>query len=204
MSYFVYKGKKHTISEEAMAEIIELGKFLENRNGTTLSEIDVGETFKIGDMEFVVLEHLNGETAVVSKGLYGELRFGDNNNYNGSNVDNKCNEIAKTIENIVGEENLCEHGVDLTANNGMKCYGEITRKVSLLTAEKVRRYAEILMKHHLCEWYWLATASGTKKWGTDSYALCVAPTGSIIGNNGYSSYYRVRPFCILKSSIFVS
>ena len=204
MSYFVYKGKKHTISDEAMAEIIELGKLLENRNGTTLSEIDVGETFKIGDMEFIVLEHLNGETAVVSKGLYGEMRFGDNNNYNGSNVDNKCNEIAKTIENIVGEENLCEHGVDLTANNGMKCYGEITRKVSLLTAERVRRYAEILMKHQLDEWYWLATASGTKKWGTDNYVLCVAPSGFINYYDCCDCNFGLRPFCILKSSIFVS
>ena len=169
-----------------------------------LADVPVGETFKIGSREFVVLEHSGGTTAVILKNLLKNQQFGTNNNYDGSYVDATCNKFADEIEESVGKGNLCLHTVDLTADDGLKCYGSIRRKASLLTTEKYRRFVYTLDKHKLAAWWWLATAYSTPAHGYERAVKCVAPSGCVnyiycnIDDSG------VRPFCILKSNIFVS
>ncbi len=169
-----------------------------------LADIPVGEPFKIGKHEFFVLEHRNGTTAIMLKSLLRESeKFGDNNNYDGSNVDKICNDFAKEIANIVGEENIVEHTVDLTSDDGLDDYGKIKRKMSLLTCELYRKYVRILDKFKLDKWWWLATPFSTPTHDDADWIKCVSPRGSV---NGYyhDSNGGVRPFCILKSNIFVS
>ena len=200
--YLMHNGKKYEISTETATE---LARIFGNKDTPRLSDFAVGDIVNIEDMEFLVLEQLDGKTAVIFKGLlYEREQFGNNNNnYDGSNVDNLCNEVATKIAKIVGEENIYEHEVDLTANNGMKCYGTIMRKASLLTVERVRKYADVLSEHSTNKWEWLSTPCGTQKWGTKDWILCVAPSG-YFDNYGYGNYFGVRPFCILNSNIFVS
>ena len=103
----------------------------------------------------------------------------------------------------MGAENLIGHTVDLTADDGLKCYGSVTRKMSLLTAEQYRKYVYLIDEHKLDKWWWLATAWSTPKHDDTSWIKCVSPRGNIY----YGIYDRnsgVRPFCILKSNIFVS
>ena len=198
--YLMYNNTKYEISEETAEE---LARIFGNKE-TTLSDVEVGKTFKIGDMEFIVLEHLDGSTVVIAKDLFCEdIKYGTNNNYDGSAADYLCNDIAQKIADIIGEDNIVGHELDLTANNGMKCYGSITRKVALPTAEQVRKYAYILAEYKIDDWWWLATASGTPKWGTTDYVLCVSRAG-LLGIINFSFLCGVRPFCILKSSISVS
>ena len=173
-------------------------------DGTKLSEIPEGDTFKIGKYEFVVLEHSKETTAVILKGLLIEKKqFGNNNNFAGSYVDKECQKLGDEIADIVGSENLVEHTVDLTSDNGLKDYGKARRKISLLTAELYRRYVYILDKFKPEKWWWLATAYSTKTHGDVSWVKCVSPSGDICYYS-YDYYYGVRPFCILNSSIFVS
>ena len=171
---------------------------------TKLSDVATNETFKIGKNEFVVLEHRGETTAVIRKGLLiKSSAFGENNNYDGSTVDGLCNRFAEEIADLVGKENLVEHAIDLTSDDGLKDYGKIRRRVSILTADLYRRYVEILDKHKINEWWWLATAYSTPAHGNDSWVKCVSPSGSI-SSCSYCSGRGVRPFCILKSNIFVS
>lgn len=169
-----------------------------------LADVPVGETFKVGNHEMVVLEHSGDTTAVILKDLLPDQKFGSNNNYAGSDVDKTCIEFSKGLEMLVGEDNLCLHTVDLTSDDGLKCYGSVKRKASLLTTEKYRRYVYILDKHKPDNWWWLATPFSTSAHGHTSAVKCVAPSGCV----GYSSFddggNGVRPFCILKSHIFVS
>ena len=169
-----------------------------------LADVPVGETFKVGNYEMVVLEHSGDTTAVVLKDLLPDQPFGDNNNYNGSDVDKTCLKFAAEVEAIVGRENLCMHTVDLTADDGLKCYGSVKRKASLLTAEKYRRFVYVLDKHKLDAWWWLATAFSTPVHDCLSSVKCVAPSGCVGRSCNNRGYYGVRPFCILKSHIFVS
>lgn len=171
---------------------------------TKLADITVGETFKIGEHEFIVLEHSKETTAVILKDLLFERNeFGKTNNYKSSYVDKVCNEFANTISNIIGSENLIEHTVDLIADDGLKEYGTIKRRMSLLTANLYRRYVEILDNHKIGQWWWLATAYSTQKHENANWVKCVSPCGDI-GSSRYDSNDGVRPFCILNSNIFVS
>ena len=171
----------------------------------TLSEFAAGELVTIGGVDFVVLEHLDGETALITKDCIGaETTFGENNNnYAESIVNDICESFAEMLEDTVGEENLVEFDVDLTSDDGLKDYGQIRRKCALITADMYRRYVEILDQHNPKKYWWLATPHSTKRHGNDSWVKCVSPSG-IIFNGICNSVNGVRPFCILKSHIFVS
>jgi len=172
--------------------------------GVRLADIAVSNTFHIGKHEFVVLEHSGDTTAVICRELLVDsMVFGKNNRYDGSNMDAECNKFADEIAAIVGTENLVDHTVDLTADDGLKDYGKIRRRASLLTADLYRRYVEILDEHKISKWWWLATPHSTKRHENDSWVKCVAPSGGIV-YRGYYYDYGVRPFCIFKSNIFVS
>ena len=171
---------------------------------TKLSNIAVGKTFKIGDYEFIVLEHAKETTAVILKNLLFENKeFGKNNNYQGSYVDNLCNDFAKEVSKIVGKDNLIEHTIDLTSDDGLKDYGKVKRFASLLTTDLYRRYVEILDKHKINKWWWLATPYSTPTHEDSAWIKCVTPYG-ILGNYGYIGNIGVRPFCIFNSDIFIS
>lgn len=168
-----------------------------------LADVPVGETFKIGSHEMVVLEHSGDTAAVILKNPLKDQQFGTSNNYDGSYVDKICNKFAEEIEPAVGKDNLCLHTVDLTTDDGLKCYGSVKRKASLLTAEKYRRFVYALDKHKSDSWWWLATALSTPAHGNKTSVKCVAPSGFVSHGVDFVSI-GVRPFCILKSHIFVS
>ena len=174
-------------------------------NEKKLSTLEPGECFKIGGQEFVVQKQGGGAgTAAFLRALLpGRHRFGVNNNYAGSNVDRICCEFADALEKAAGEEILLEHEVDLTSDDGLKDYGSVSRKASLLTCDQYREYVEVLDLYQPDRWWWLATPWSTPKHSDDWGCKCVSPSGGI----HFDFYYYgggVRPFCIFKSSIFVS
>lgn len=170
-----------------------------------LSSIPEGSTFKIGNCSLIVLEHKDdGSSVVISKDLIHESeKFGGNNNYNGSNLDEACNFFAETIGAVVGRDNLVEFELDLTSDDGLDDYGTINRKAAPLTANMYRKYVCTLDKYKVKRLWWLATAYSTPTHDDDTWVKCASPSGSITGN-GYCCGNGVRPFCILKSDIFVS
>ena len=198
-NYICLNGVKTELTQE---QVSEMQKSF-GGSPLRLSEIPLGETFKIGQHEFVVLEHGSGTTAVILKGLlYEEKRFGSNNNFEGSAVDELCAAFTSEISGIIGSDNLVEHTVDLTSDDGLKDYGKIKRRMSLLTTELYRRYVNVLDEHKLNKWWWLATPYSTPTHEDSDWVKCVSPRGYL-----YIDYYGVcgvRPFCILKSNIFVS
>lgn len=200
-NYIMFKGQKIELTE---GQIAQLNQMVENPN-IKLVDIPAGEPFKIGKNEFAVLEQLGDRTAVILKELLKDNEeFGDCNNFKDSNADHICSAFATEIGNIIGLENLLVHTVDLTSDDGLKCYGTVERRMSLLTTEQYRHYVEILDKHKLDKWWWLATPYSTPKHENDEWVKCVSPSG-IIGYNDCNRHFSgVRPFCILKSDIFVS
>ena len=199
-NYLSLNGKEIALTD-AQVEDIKKSFGLGSKE---LGKVDVGKTAKLGEFEFVVLEHSAETTAVILKGLYKEgEEFGENNNFDGSYADRHCKEFEKELAKIIGSENIIEHRVDLTADDGLKCYGTVRRKVSLLTAGLYRRYVYILDEYNPEKWWWLATPHSTPKHCGYNWVKCVAPSGGI-SDDDYLDFSGVRPFCILKSSIFVS
>ena len=200
-NYIVINNHRIELTEEQVNQIIAA----HNPGIPTikLSTIPAGDTFKIGVHEFIILEQSGDTTAVILKDLLAGQKFGTTNNFDGSDVDKTCGEFIDEIAAFIDADNIVEHTVDLTANDGLKDYSKIKRRCSMLTADRYRRYVEILDKFKPDEWWWLATPFSTKKHGNDSWILCVSPSGCIC-NDHYSYGSGVRPFCILKSTIFVS
>ena len=199
-NYIVINGKRIALTEDQVKLIMADS----NSENVKLSDIPVGETFKIGTHELVVLEQLDGATALIRKDLYGDpMEFGENNKYADSYVDCSCETFACEIGEVIGRDNIVDHTVDLTSDDGLKDYGTIERRASLLTTDRYRKYVQILDNFKPDRWWWLATPYSTATHGNDSWVKCVSPFGCIYDDH-YDGGFGVRPFCILKSDIFVS
>jgi len=207
-NYICLNGKKITIPAEKLREIKQaLEEDAKGKPSVFLEERENGETIAhVGEYEFLVLEKSGDTIAVVLKDLLFEsMAFGsDNNDFRKSKVLPVLREFAEKIENIVGEENLVEHTVDLTSEDGLKDYGTIKEKMSLLTTDLYRRYVDVLDIDRLTKWYWLATPHSTARHENSAWVNCVSPRGNICNGNCNGGNSGVRPFCILKSDIFVS
>ena len=200
-NYIKICGKKIKLTDEQVEQL----KKGSCRDRVKLSDVAVGGTVKIGEYEFIVLERSGDTTAVICKDLLIKNKvFGKNNNYNGSNADVACSSFADEIADIIGADNLVEHTVDLTSDDGLKDYGTIRRRASLLTTDLYRRYVVILDKFKIDAWWWLATPYSTDTHGSSSYVKCVSPSGRLDDYFCGFGGFGVRPFCILKSNIFVS
>ena len=199
-NYICINEQKVELTAEQVARLCDICKIPSVELGT----VSVGNTVMIGGHEMVVLDQFGGATALIRKELLVDDQvFGSNNNYAGSAVDKICEGFADEIASIVGADNLLLHRVDLTSDDGLKDYGAIDRRAALLTATEYRRYVYVLDKHKVDEWWWAATAYSTPTHGYESTVKCVSPSGRI--NSGdVRDCGGVRPFCILKSTIFVS
>lgn len=197
-SYLCINGHKTELTKE---QLKQFGIIAE-----TCYLSDDGKIAHIGEYEFIVIntDEKLGTTELLLKDKLGEnMTFGSNNDFRTSEVKEVLDKFADEISGIVGEENLVEHIVDLTADDGLKCYGTIKAKMSLFTAQMVRENVEILDEFKLKEWWWTCTPYSTPKHENASWIKCVSPRGNISNRNDRTDR-AVRPFCIVKSSIFVS
>lgn len=202
-NYITINGQQIPLTDEQIQQIIS--DYDDGNKQVKLAEIPAGGTFKIGDREFVVLDNCGEVTVSITKDVVKTMKFGSNNNYEGSEADTFCKEFANELAEQIGADNLVEFPVDLTSDDGLKDYGKITRYMALMTADQYREYVEILDKHKPDEWWWLATPYSTARHENDLWVKCVSPAGIIS-----SDYYfgcdgiGVRPFCIFNSDISVS
>ena len=163
-----------------------------------------GETFKIGNMEFIKFPDTDGMTPVVMKDIAFFSAFGSNNNLKESKVLKRMeSEILPKIVAEVGAENICAIKTDLTTLDGLKVYGVMESQISLVTIDFYRANVEIFDKYKPDRWWWLATADSASPHYNANWVLCVSPSGDI-GSGNYDGGRGVRPFLIFKSSIFES
>ena len=199
-NYICVGSSKIELTDEQVKEIVAAY----DNERVQLGTIQPGETIHIGPHEMVVLEHIGDTTALIKKELLPDAQFGTNNNYAGSYVDDTCEAFADEIAAVVGRDYMLSFSVDLTSNDGLKDYGCVDRYASLLTSDQFRRYVALLDQHNPELWWWLATAHSTPTHGSDRWVKCVSPSG-YVSFLGYDyDGIGVRPFCILKSYIFVS
>lgn len=131
-----------------------------------------------------------------------DMEFGENNDWRESPIRKKLNEeLHQKIVAELGADALITIQTDLFSHDGLRDYGKCEDMVSLLTYDLYRNNRENI--NNFDEWFWTCTPNST-------------PSGCCSGNVQYifsdgDVRYRwcgrskaVRPFFILKSSIFVS
>ena len=174
-------------------------------NKVLLSEVKPGETINTSIGTFIVLEQTETETKVITKDLFKTMQeFGPSPDYKGSYVQQLCEgEIYEAFVKEFGAENIVEHEVDLVTVDMQKDYGKATCRVRPITFDEARKYNELLVNKELDDWYWTCTPWSTPARGWNWSVAVVSPSGRI-RNSNYNNCNGVRPFCILKSNIFVS
>lgn len=171
-----------------------------------LKDIPVGGKFNTGIGRFIVLEQKEDSTAVITEDLYREdVKFDDDcTDYKKSELRELCEgEILNEFSDEFGEENICTNEAGLVTVDGQEVFGKLLTKVRPLTFDEAREYNDLLVNKDLPDWYWTCTPWSTKERGWEYSVAFVSPSGGV----GYVSCIGcdgVRPFCILKSNIFVS
>ena len=195
-------SKALDMARELVKKLEEEGK----QSKVQLSTLNPGDVFKIGEHDFIVLMQCREETAVISKGFMTEnVKFDeDSRNYKESNLKKVIeNQIQPVIEKEVGSKNLIEHEVDLTSVDMQDEFGGFKCKVRPITFDEARLYNNLLVNKNLNDWWWTCTPWSTEDRGWKYSIAVVAPAG-YISRGSYGNSRGVRPFCILKSNIFVS
>ena len=195
------------------SSVLELAKKLvaaiekeEQKNKVMLKDIPVGGKFDTGIGRFIVLEQKEDCTAVITEDLYRkDVEFdGDCADYKKSSLRELCEgEILNEFYDEFGEENICTNEAGLVTVDGQEVFEKLLTKVRPLTFDEAREYNDLLVNKDLPDWYWTCTAWSTKERGWEYSVAVVSPSG-FIGNIYFGSCFGVRPFCILKSNIFVS
>ena len=180
----------------------------EKKSKVQLCELHPGDTFKIGDHDFIVLDQNEyaETTAVISKGFMAKnIVFDDDTrDYRKSNLRKAIEEdIQPIIEWEAGEENIVECSVDLTSVDMQEEFSSFKCKVRPITFDEARKYNNLLVNNELDDWWWTCTSWSTAERGW-KYSIAVVASSGFIGDGVCNDYGGVRPFCILKSNIFVS
>ena len=190
---------------EAAIELVRMLEEKEKDRKVELSKLSAGDVFKIESHDFIVLEHGTDVTAVISKNLMTENEvFGNSRNYKKSNIRRIIEEdILPEIEREIGADNIIEHEVDLTSVDMQNEFGAYKCKMRPITFDEARLYNNLIVNKELPDWYWTCTPWSTEDRGWNCSVAVVSPSG-FIDDALYDDGSGVRPFCILKSNIFVS
>lgn len=195
------------------SNILELAKKLvaaiekeDRKNKVMLKDIPVGGKFDTGIGRFIVLEQKEDSTVVITENLYREdVKFDEDcTEYRKSLLRELCEgEILNEFSDEFGEENICTNEAGLVTVDGQEVFGKLLTKVRPLTFDEARECNDLLVNKDLPDWYWTCTPWSTKERGWEYSVAVVSPSGNIFYND-YDISCGVRPFCILKSNIFVS
>lgn len=166
-----------------------------------LGEAQLGSVVKIGNREYIILDHSKDTTAVITKDFTKKMEFGQSGDYLTSDVRKYCNgEFYNELVAVVGAENIVKYTVKLVADDGTGKGKTCCDNVSIITTENYRRYREFLKAYG--DLWWTATRDtyDDEDFARDIY--CVRPNG-VLDWYGCDHCGGVRPFCILNSSVLV-
>lgn len=189
---------------EKAKELVAMLEETENKDKFKLSTVKPGGVIELVEDEFVVLDHDDGGTLVISKELMAEdVKFGENTDFNGSNVQHVLYEdILPKLEEAVGKDNILSQTVKLTTVDNQNVYEDVTGKIRLLTFDEARKYNQLIVNEELDDCWWMMTP-WTSKDRLEYPVAVVSPVGCIYYWFCYNGL-GVRPVLYLKSNIFVS
>lgn len=170
-----------------------------------LSSLKPGQTFSKNGVDYIVLNKLENDTAVIRNDLLADKIFdSDSNNWRTSSLRKYLNkEYLNKLEKDFGKENITTHEIDLLSLDGLADYGVSEDKVSLLTIDQYRTYRKVLGENKDRAW-WLITPDSTPSGVNASYVRYVNSNGGVYCSDCFWGGKAVRPFFILRSSILVS
>lgn len=169
---------------------------------TPLSNVACGSVVKIGDTEFIVLEHQKDRVLLITKDIVCDSSFGDTTIFLKSEAfEEKIVKPMLSNFTVAGIKNIAGTTVDLTAEDGTihQIYAACTVKLGLLSVDQYRKFRRYLKP--LDESWWLATPCTYKDVDRifDQYVVIID------GDTGFADCQNIkrtagfRPICTLTS-----
>ena len=164
--------------------------------------LSIGDEFQLAGTAWKIIDITDTGYMCLAESIGNRKFDSDDNNWKTSDLRNYLNkEFLEKIEEEIGKGNVLEFERNLLSLDGQTEYGTCIDKVSLLTVDEYRKYRKYIPNAD--KWWWLITPWSTPCNDYSSTVAVVSPSGGV-GNCSYNNYGGVRPFCILKSHIFVS
>ena len=166
--------------------------------------LKVGDTFELAGLAWKILDITAEGYMCLAYKLANKMTFDEkSNDWVKSWLREYLNtEFIEKIADEIGEENIVSFKRDLLSLDGQTEYGECVDKVSLLTVDEYRKYRSLIPNTD-DYWWWLVTPWSTACNDWNITVAFVSSSGIFSSNSCYVDG-GVRPFCILKSNIFVS
>ena len=196
---------KNNLGKDVDASFVD-GKICLNWAETKrkLGDLNPGDVFKgKSETEYIVCGHEHFVTYVVRRELLDEKRkFGDTNNWTESKIRKYLNEdYVRVIQEEFGNGNIVAFERDLISSDGYNDYATCVDKVSMMNIFEYMKYHKYIGD---CDYrYALITPDSTPSGCGADGVRYVCDVGRV-GCCWCSSDFGVRPFFVLKSSIFVS
>lgn len=175
-------------------------------NNYKIKNLVAGSKFVYGGVSWVLLQKTKAAALCLAEKILFNKAFDENesNDFAESTLYKHLN--GEFLDGLAADgadkEAFLPFKVDLTADDGLKDYGSVTGKVSLITCDLYRKHRYIIPNAD--GWWWTATPWSTASNGY-SFSVRGVSTSGALGN--YSAGYGnigVRPLCNLASSILVS
>lgn len=169
-----------------------------------LGDLNPGDVFKgKSETEYIVCGHEHFVTYVVRRELLNKkMKFGDTSNWVQSNIRKYLNEdYVQVIEREFGNGNIVAFERDLISLDGYSDYATCVDKVSVMNILEYMKYHKYVGN---CDsLHALITPNSTPSGCGSVGVQYVSGVGSVSCSWCYCDF-GVRPFFVLKSSIFVS
>lgn len=166
-----------------------------------VKDLQIKESISIADITWSKFaEDREGNAYMLADENIVSMEFGDNNDWRESQIRKKLNgELYQKIVTELGANALVTIQTDLFSHDGVRDYGKCNDNISLLTYDLYRNNRENIK--NVDRYFWTCTPDTI-----GSNASCVRCVDSVGGVDCSRCCCGrgVRPFCILKSSIFVS
>ena len=196
---------KNNLGKDVDASFVD-GKICLNWAETKrrLGDLDPGDVFKgKSETEYIVCGHEHFETYVVRRELLNEtMKFGDTNNWAESKIRKYLNEdYVRVIQGEFGNGNIVAFERDLISLDGYSDYATCVDKASVMNVLEYMKYHKYVGNCDSC--HALITPNSTPSGFSANVVQYVGGDGRVL-YGWCGSDFGVRPFFVLKSSIFVS
>ena len=196
---------KNNLGKDVDASFVD-GKICLNWAETKrrLGDLNPGDVFKgKSETEYIVCGHEHFVTYVVRRELLDEkMKFGDTNNWVKSNIRKYLNEdYVQVIEREFGNGNIVAFERDLISLDGYNDYATCVDKVSVMNVMEYVKYHKYVGN---CDFRYVLITPDSTPSGCGASIVQYVNGGGNVGCNWCSDDFGVRPFFVLKSSIFVS
>lgn len=175
-----------------------------SNNKIKLNELKPGDEFYIGPSVYVVVDHVDDTTKVISKEITHKMAFDydGNNNYLISNIREILNgRDYDCLTNYMDVHNIMPTKCDTTAMDGSGSYGTSKENITILFLDEYRKYYGILndIPNFTSEVQWLSTPVSMKN-QFKSFVCTIDKDGLIDRMPSDNQNIGVRQFFTLKSS----